>query len=750
MIMNQTHKRYNGITMKLFLFNALLLLLSNYAFCQGIFPPSKVKMKLEAVEITGNLKIDGKLDEPEWLLAKPLHDFIQMDPNQGELAKNKTVVRLLYNKDFLYISAVCYDTVGKNKYRVLNFQRDFSSTNTDYFAFAIDGYNDERNSVMFSMNPYGAQRDLLSFDDNYYDVDWDGLWVVRTQRTDSAWTAEVAIPWKTLRYKNKSDSLQTWGISFGRLARSNNEFSGWPAFPRAYGPLRMTYAGKLDSINAPKPATNIRIQPYGLYSYNKTIENSKTVSSSSIVKPGGDLKWAVNSNTLLDITANTDFAQADVDLQVNNINRFSVFFPERRQFFLENSGLFTVGIDPLYGQSDYSTRIQPFFSRAIGLDAKGNPLNIDAGARLVYRSETTNIGGLFIRQEGNNTTNPADFFVGRYSQNFGSQNRIGVLVSYKGEDTKDNVAGTKNLTTTVDGFFRFSQGLSWKFMGSETNDLIDHSGYAGASQLYYNSNSLIAWWTQSFVNNQYDPKVGFVARGNSIVSDPGFLLQERGKWLPKFIRTFAPGISFTMYNSASTLKLTDRYISINPISFQLQNGGFISWSVVVTRQNLDSAFTPLGVNINKGSYNYIRHQVSVGTDPSKTFSLSLLGDLGQYYNGSFNSLTAAVSFAPVPYFFISPNIEFGKLKDVGSYLTSKDVTLYSVTGRVALNPRIQLSGIYQQYSVTNSASWNARFSWEFQPLSFFYIVLNTNNDVTQTVKTVNKQFITKISYLRQF
>ncbi len=188
--------------------STLLLLLNHYLFSQNIFPPDPIKKKLEALKIENNLKIDGKFDEGEWLLTKPVGDFIQTDPKQGVLAKKRTVVKLLYNKYYLYISAICYDTAGRNNYRVLNMKRDFTASTSDFFALAIDGYNDERNCVMFGTNPYGAQRDLLSFDDNYYDPDWGGLWKVRTQRTDTAWIAEAALPWKTLRYKNNPDSLQ--------------------------------------------------------------------------------------------------------------------------------------------------------------------------------------------------------------------------------------------------------------------------------------------------------------------------------------------------------------------------------------------------------------------------------------------------------------------------------------------------------------------------------------------------------------
>lgn len=725
------------------LFITLLLLAAAHVRCQDIFSPDAVKKKFEATKIEGNIIIDGKLDDPAWATAAIVRDFIQTDPVQGVPAHRQTVVKLLYNKEYLYVAAICYDTIGRNRYRALNFQRDYAAGNADFFAFAIDGYNDERNAVMFGMNPYGVQRDLLSFDDNYYDPDWDGLWMVRTQRTDTAWIAEAAVPWKTLRYKNHPDSAQTWGISFGRIARTSNEFSNWPAFPRAYGGLRMAYAGKLVNLQAPRPSTNIRIQPYTLYSWRETKDQTKnSLSKQTTVKPGGDVKWAINPNTLLDLTFNTDFAQADVDRQVNNINRFSIFFPERRQFFLENAGLFSAGLDPLSNsQTDYSTRIQPFFSRAIGLDALGNPLNIDAGARLVYRSDKRNIGGLFIRQEGNDIAHPANFFVGRYSQNLGKQHRLGALLSYKGED-----AGSKNLTGTIDGFFRFSQALSWTFMGSTTSDLHHRTGYAGSSQLLYNSNKWIAWWTESIVTNTYDPQMGFVARGNTLVTDPGVILQERGRWLPSFIRSYNPGASFTLYHNAASLRLTDRYINLTPVSFQFQHGGILSWNMVLTHQSLESDFTPLGVAIAKGDYSYIRHKISVSSDQSKKLAASLTGNFGQYYNGSYHSLTASLSFAPAPYIFLSPSIERGHLDKVGVAHTTKDITLYTIEGRLALNPRLQLSGIFQRSDITGLTTWNTRFSWEFKPLSYCYIVFNNG----RTAQSTDRQVITKITYLKQF
>ena len=203
-----------------------------------------------------------------------------------------------------------------------------------------------------------------------------------------------------------------------------------------------------------------------------------------------------------------------------------------------------------------------------------------------------------------------------------------------------------------------------------------------------------------------------------------------------------------MYHNATTLQLTDRYINFTPLWFQFQNGGVISWYMIFTRQHLESAFTPLGVPIEKSDYNYVRHKISVSSDQSKKISVALTANLGQYYNGSYHSLTGTFSFAPSPYIFISPTVEIGRLEKVGVNSISKDVTLYTVEGRLAVNPRLQLSCLFQRSGATNTISWNTRFSWEFKPLSYFYIVFN-NNSSSQGIKTVDRQMITKISYLKQ-
>ena len=464
----------------------------------GIFAPSRNPRTIQAAEITNNLKVDGSLDETDWQRAVSVSNFFQVEPYQGNPLRTQTDVRVLYNRKFLYIAAFNRDTLGRKALRATNFKRDFDNQAHDYFSVSIDGFSDRRNAMSFSTNPYGTQRDLLSFDDLLYDIEWDGLWRVRTTRTDSGWVAEMAIPWQTLRYARplevyslnsvsedsaSRDREQSWGINFARNRRATNELSAWSPHPRAFTPLRMEYAGRLTGIKPPPPSPNVRIQPYVLLSddaYNGTEVGD---SRDTKLKIGGDVKWAINPNAVLDLTVNTDFAQADVDRQVNNVTRFSVFFPERRQFFLENASLFGAGLTGRGLGEGGNMTIRPFFSRTIGLttlpDGTSKPVPIDAGARFVYRSLSRNFGGMVIRQRGTDDSPTTDFMVGRFSQNIGNQNRVGALFTAKNVHGVPGADSYQNGVLALDGFFRLSSSLSYNVMmiGSASSS---GTGWGGA------------------------------------------------------------------------------------------------------------------------------------------------------------------------------------------------------------------------------------------------------------------------------
>lgn len=731
-----------------------LLLITTSAFCQDaeFFKPGKVRRELKAVKITGNLKIDGKLSEPEWNLTSGASDFIQVEPMQGKPSKFITIIKILYNQKYMYVGVICKDPKGKKAIMATDFARDFDILRHDLVDLAFDTFNDQRNAIVFATNAYGVQRDLLSFDDVYYDIDWNGLWNVRTTRTDSGWVAEMAIPWKTLRYPRSTDSTQTWGFNAYRNRRQTNEISAFSPYPRIFTASHMNYAGIITNLQPPPPSTNIIVDPYVLVSSDRyTNFGALQPPHSSPLKIGGDLKWAINPNSVLDLTANTDFAQADADQQVNNTTRFNVFFPEKRQFFLENASLFGVQVTVNGDGAGGSMHYQPFNSRNIGLDTSGNPIPIVGGGRFVHRSSTSNYGAIAIRQQGYDGGPETNFFVGRFSQNFGSQSRVGGMVSLKEQP------GAANIESTIDGFFRFdeSNSLTTMFTQSTTTNT-GARGFTGVVQYFNNTNSHEIWWTESIVTKNFDPQMGFVSRTDVIATTPGMNYFYRGNLLPfkSFLLSYGPGILPEVYFTSSTGKFAEADLPIYPIWFNFKDGGYFGYSMGSYWQNLTSFFSPLNVNIAPGNYHYFNQGITLQTDPSKIINANINLTTGSYFNGKLTTGDYKIQFAPSPHVSFSGEYNQNYFTMVGVDNTTKTVNLFILQTRLALNPRLQFTGLYQKNTVNNSNAYNLRLAWEFSPLSYVYFIYNrgVNSQLTspQAITQVEDHMIYKVSYFQQF
>lgn len=749
-IMDSIMKSGIGITISWFNF-LWILFISPCIKAQDteIFPPPTVKKSIRAVQIHQNMKVDGHLNEPAWDSVQAIGDFVQIEPRQGQPASQQTSVKITYNQLFLYVGLFARDNAGKKALRAVDFKRDFDFRQHDLINLSIDGFRDERNAMVFAVNPYGVQRDLLAFDDAFYDVDWDGLWRVRTVRSDSGWTAELAIPWQTLRYPKQQDTLQQWGFNVYRNRRATNEISALAPFPRVFSATRMNYASVLTGLQPPPPRPNIRVQPYVLFSYDRfRTAGGLTSRREPGFKPGGDIKWAINPNTVLDVTANTDFAQADVDRQVNNVTRFSVFFPERRQFFLENASLFGFNISQAYDGAGGSMRMQPFFSRTIGLDDQGRPIPIEAGGRFVYRSLQQNFGAIAMRQRAQGNDPATNFFVGRYSKNFGEQNRLGGMLTLKNRPDGTNVVGT------LDGFFRLDEAQSINtFVMHSSGGQVQRPGFAGMAQYYNLTNDYKIWLTQSVVTKEFNTETGFVSRKDVIGTTPGMNWYYRGPLVPwrKVIRAFEPGILPEFYWQASTGRLIERQLWLFPLWLNFQNGGYLGYSVNSVYQRLDQNFAPLGVPIDPGQYRYFRQQIWVSSDPSKIVNVLGQLDWGTYFDGRLVTADLTLQIAPSPHFSFSGRLNQNRFSDIGALDNRSTIYLYGLETRLALNPRLQLIGFYQQNSENAARNYNLRLAWEYQPLSYIYFILNKNEFQNGLrIKQSEDHAIMKLSYLRQF
>ncbi|MEL6122843.1 MAG: DUF5916 domain-containing protein, partial [Bacteroidota bacterium] len=572
---------------------------------QENFEPPVDPPIVRASRVSEGMTIDGTLDEKAWSTAEVISDFYRMEPRQGGQSKHQTEVRILFDDQNLYIGAICIDSLGKKGIRVQDLRRDFRWGENDIFLVALDPQNLKQYCVSFQTTPYGNQRDLQSFNDNIIDNDWNSLWTVRTKRFEYGYTAEFAIPFKSIRYKEVAKGDEpTWGITMGRLARRDYEQTVFPPIPQSFSAYRMTYAAQLKGLSLPQPSSNIRIEPYSLFEYNAQGTSDERIQNQK-AKFGGDVKWAITPSSVLDVTVNTDFAQADVDRAVNNLERFNIFFPERRQFFLENSGI--------WAGSDNRT-VVPFFSRTVGLQGNFNATSarIDAGARYTMRDERRAIAGLMIRQAESDGAAASNFLVGRYLQNYGSQNNVGVMLTHRRDDQSDRlgVSSSDNTTITVDGLTRPTNAWTVSYMLSASRDNSnDTLGVAGRFFAGNSSNKFYLGWLTNFVSQDYNPDMGFVFQKNVIWHNPGGYYIWRPENIP-WIRRYDPGAFFDYYHDFSNPgQFQQASIYIFPVYVIFTNGSFLQYAITPTWQNINFEFSPLGVSIAQDNYAYTRHQI---------------------------------------------------------------------------------------------------------------------------------------------
>ena len=710
-------------------------------------PPPKTPPAVQAVKAAGKIIIDGSLEETDWKQASPVFggDFFRIEPKQGGDFSFKTSVHLLFDDKNLYVGVFCDDSLGRKGIRVQDFRRDFTFGENDIFFFQLDPQNLRRYCVSFQTTPLGTQRDVQVFDDRFIDQDWDALWTVKTKMFDGGWSAEFAIPFKSLRYElPKSGETISWGFTASRLARRKYEQTVFPPVPQAFSPYRMTYAARLEGLELPKPSINLRVNPYLLYDFEKKEINGTSNPAEGKPKIGGDAKWAINSHAVLDLTLNTDFAQADVDRAVNNLTRFNVFFPERRQFFLENSGIY-----PSDGSSIY-----PYFSRTIGLansQFNAAAVPIDAGVRFNDRNEKRTLSALYLHQRGTDQQGGASFGLARFQKNFGRQNNFGAMLTHRFDEAGENFESNHNTTLTADFFLRPND--SWTVNGLLSGSRDEGTGKLGhAGNLYagLNLNKLYAGWATKWVSQDYLPGMGFVFGQNVIHHNPGGYFIWRPKKEKSLIRRSDPGFFVNYYHNASDGRFQQADIYIFPVYQWFRDNSFLEISFFPTWQNIDFNFAPLGINVAKGKYFYTRSFVQYNTDRSRKLSGEVSANFGKFYDGSLFTFITGLRFAPTPHAALTLDYELNQARSLGENNEDKDVHLYSGGLRLALNPQLQATVFYQHNSLDNTGRWNARLSWEYRPLSFVYLVFNdTRNDLgLDRFRTTGA--IAKVNWMQQF
>ena len=456
------------------------------------------------------------------------------------------------------------------------------------------------------------------------------------------------------------------------------------------------------------------------------------------------MKWAISQSTVLDLTVNTDFAQADVDRQVVNLDRFSVFFPERRQFFLENANLFNASV---------TNWIRPFFSRRIGLDDAGNPLPLDGGLRLTSRSSKQELGLLAMHQPSKGVNPDSTFGVARYSRNIAGQSRLGGMVTWRrdGALRTDDIAieQNENVTVTLDGLWRPEQSYGVHAMVSTSHDDASGDGIGAQLWAFYENNSIYLGLLEYF-NNDYDPGIGLeILDTNYVMHSPAVSFDIRSERLPASVRSFNPGVEAYIFQDSDDGDLLFGYAPIRPFRIRFQNGAQVGAFVEPNWQRLEEPFFPIGIEIAPGDYDYTRYRLEAESDQSASISGGFEVETGDYFDGELTTYTLSARYAPSPFLEVSADLEMNHIRSLGVLAVDEDTQLYGVNLRMAPSPQLQFSAFYQRNTANETSIWNARLAWEYRPLSYLYVVYNRNEaeNLDSAFRETGEQIIAKLTYL---
>ena len=666
--------------------------------------------------------IDGEvLNDPGWDSVTPTGGFSQVRPNAGQPSSQMTEVFIGYSQEALYIGVVAYDD-NPEGIVFADSRRDSPLIDTDSFQVIIDGLLDRQNGFIFGTTPTGLEYDAQIVNEatgptfrgsnGAVNVSWDTTWEVAAEISDIGWTAEMEIPFSALRYG--SEDVQTWGINFQRNIRRNNEEAYWAPLERQFNLYRVSEAGFLEDIRPPKQR-NLQLTPYALSSTSRG--GLITQGTESNEEYGLDLKYLVTPSLTLDVTYNTDFAQVEADdLQVN-LDRFSLFFPEKRPFFLENAGQFAVGIP---------REVELFFSRRIGVGAGGAQLPIEAGARLTGKvGENTNVGLIGMRTEGIDGSLPGnDFSVARVSQNLPNRSNIGFMVVER--DGDGTLLGDKNQdynrTYAVDG--RWGIGDEYLISGwaarTQTPGLSGRDTAGGVLATYITPDWQVrAGYSQ--VGEEFNPEVGFLQRRGFRKYDGYIQRRIRPKNFLGILE-MTPHITYRGYWDFNGYQETG-YLHFDH-AMEWQAGHQLSTALNFTQEGVKEPFDIVrGVTVPVGEYEHEEVSFRMNTNPGAPLSFGLRGNIGGFFGGDRVNLEPTLSFRSGDKFtselsWINSDID---LPVPGGDF---DVNLARLRLSYSFTPRILLQALVQYNERDDVIATNLRFAWLQSANAGLYLVYN--------------------------
>lgn len=669
--------------------------------------------------VVSPIVIDGVLDESPWQTSPKIGGLTQRIPLSGATPTERTEVTLLYDADNLYVGVMCYDSEPE---KVLAFQmaRDAMLNTDDRVSILLDTYRDQRNAFHFETNPAGAMLDGLVFANGESNEDWNAIWIVRTKQTDQGWSAEFSIPFKSLSFPA---GRTVWGFNISRTIQRKLEEDRWTGARFQTQFFQVSEAGEITGLEGLDQGVGLDVRPFIA---QRWLHTGATGDDTIRGKPGLDLFYNLTPSLKLTATANTDFGETEVDARQINLNRFSLFFPEKRSFFLEDAGVFnfaTTEVVPPGGIPEPGADVLPFFSRRVGLLA-GEEVPIDYGVKLTGKVGRTDIGLLNVRTRDIDSIGAADMFVGRIKRNFWQQSYVGAIF------TGGNPAGPAS-SSTVGADLRLATS---RFLGGNRNLVFNAyalkssnegpggDGWSKGFAAQYPNDRYDAQIIWREIPDSFDPALGFVQRSNVR------MLRAAGSFNPrpkKFlgIQQMFHDVFYTRFTRLDNgqVETWNLYATIADWHF---NSGDSAHSIFDINPNYERLFQPFeispGVILPPGEYRFTRLRLSFSSAAKRRWQGSVGSTFGNYWSGTATQFQTGLGYKFPPYFSITFNTN-----QTFAHLPQGNFVARIISSQVNYTPSpfLSFSNLIQYDNRSRNLGLQSRVRWTLEPGNDLFFIL---------------------------
>ena len=709
---------------------------------------SQDRATFRANRITEPLRIDGQLDENVYRTVPSISGFFQTEPNNGAPATEKTEAWIFFDDDTVYVSVRAWDSAPEKRWVANEMRRDSTtiSRQNDAFQVAFDTFYDRRNSQLFVITPIGGIFDgQITNETVPSNANWNPVWDREVGRFEGGWTAEMAIPFKSLRYKPGRN--QVWGLLMQRMVRWKNENVVAVRLPRnTINPVfQVSRYGTLVGIEAPPGSKNLEIKPYAISNVTRDPVANAATPNKLDGNVGVDLKYGLTQNLTADVTVNTDFAQVEVDEQQVNLTRFSLFFPEKREFFLEGAGIYEFG-----GGTGSGNVPALFYSRQIGI-SQARPVPIDAGGRITGKVGKFSVGFLNVQTDDQPSRGvpSTNFSVLRLRRDILRRSNIGMLYTRRSESLARNGSNDAYGVDAAFGFFNFLNITTYLAQTRSPGRSDDDTSYR--TNLNYNADRYGVQLERLAVGSNFNPEVGFLRRSDFTQSSGSLRFSPRPAASRRSrVRRYNTGVNYSYISEGADDHLDTRTIG-GSFGITFQNGDSFDAGLDNTYEALVEPFRiARGVTIPVGGYEYRQFGTSYLFGIQRKLSGTVSFERGSFYSGDRTAVGyrgARVNLTPQ--ISLEPSVSIVRVDLPQGEFTTK---LISTRATYTLTPRMFFSGLGQYNYSNHTVSTNLRLRWEYHPGSELFVVYTDEHDTGARgfPNVENRAFAVKINRLIRF